>query len=37
MAAKDKVPQAAKDEVNRVANLASDAARSGAYFYPIKV
>ena len=37
MPAADKVKQTAQDEVNRVTNLAKEAARSQAYIYPFKV
>lgn len=37
MTAQDKVKQTAREEAQRVADLARDAAQSGAYFYPIKV
>ena len=37
MPASDTIKETARDEANRVAHLAQDAARSGAYMYPIKV
>lgn len=37
MTTTDKVKQTAKDEVNRVSGLAQEAAKSGAYIYPLKV
>lgn len=37
MPAAEKVKQVAKDEVNRAAAIAQEAATSGAYLYPIKV
>lgn len=32
----DKIKETAKEEVQRVSNLAQDAAKSGAYIYPLK-
>lgn len=37
MTAQDKVKDTVREEAQRVANLASDAAQSGAYLYPIRV
>ena len=36
-AAAEKVKDVAVDEVKRIEKLTNDAARSGAYFYPIRV
>lgn len=37
MTAQDKVKETVREEAQRVAGLAQDAAQSGAYLYPIKV
>ncbi len=37
MSAKEKVKQTVLEDVERVKALSSDAARSGAYLYPLKV
>ena len=37
MTAQDKVKETAREELQRVTDLARDAAHSGAYLYPIKV
>ncbi|KAL1301562.1 hypothetical protein AAFC00_005799 [Neodothiora populina] len=36
MTAKDKIKETARQEAERVGNMAGDAARSGAYLYPLK-
>jgi hypothetical protein len=37
MTAQDKVKETVREEAQRVAELAQDAAQSGAYLYPIRV
>lgn len=37
MTAQDKVKETVREEAQRVAGLAQDAAQSGAYLYPIRV
>lgn len=37
MPASDKIKETARAEAERVSNLANEAARSGAYLYPLRV